>query len=94
MTLDLSKAFDTIDIHILQDKVTIHHNTGIIIKYISNYIKGRQRYTTYTNIKSKTRNFHCDIPQGGVLSPTLFNIYMSDLPQATTPNAKYQYLCR
>ena len=65
------------------------HNTNIpntILQYIANYIKGRKQYTLYNNYKSTLRNTKTGIPQGGVLSPTLFNIYTADLPTPTSPN--------
>ena len=40
-----------------------------------------QAYTLYNNTKSKRKTFKTGAPQGGVLSPTLFNIYTSDLPR-------------
>ena len=64
-------------------------NTNIpstILKYIANYIKGRKQYTPYNDYKSTLKNTKTGVPQGGVLSPTLFNIYTADLPTPTSPN--------
>ena len=52
---------------------------GTIIKFIANYMKGHKAYTTYRNHTS-SRKFKTGVPQGGVLSPTLFNIYTADIP--------------
>ena len=55
------------------------------MKLITNYIKGRKAYTTYRNHTSIQRQFKPGIPQGGVLSHTLFNIYTADLPPPIAP---------
>ena len=85
VALDMSKAFDTINIHTLIRKLLQTNIPGTIIKFIANYIKGRKAYTAYRNHTSKQRLFKTGIAQGGVLSPTLFNIYTSDLPPPCAP---------
>ena len=84
VALDMSKAFDTINIHTQMRKLLQTNIPGIIIKLIANFMKGYKAYTTYRNHTSR-RQFKTGIPQGGVLSPTLFNIYTSDLPPPSAP---------
>ena len=79
VALDMSKAFNTINIHTLIRKLLQTNIPGTIFKFMVNYIKGRKAYTTYRNHTSKQRQFKTGVPQGGVLSPTIFNIYISDL---------------
>ena len=76
VALDMSKAFDTINIHTLIRKLLQTNIPGTIIKFIT---KGRNAYTTYRNHTSR-RQF-----KTGVLSPTLFNIDTSDLPPPSAP---------
>ena len=88
VALDMSKAFYTINIHTLIRKLLQTNIPGTIIKFIANYFKGREAYTTYKNHTSR-RPFKTGVPQGGVLSPALINIYNSDLPP---PNAPVQVI--
>ena len=71
----MSKAFDTVNVHKLINKI---HDTNIpqnIQKFIANYLKGRK---AYSNSKSRQGLLKTGVPQGGVLSLTLFYIYTSD----------------
>ena len=80
----MSKAFDTINIHILIRKMLQTNIADTIMKFIPNYTKGRKAYTTYRNHTS-IRQFKTGVPQGGVLSPSLFNIHAADLPLSRAP---------
>ena len=62
VALDMSKAFDTINIHTLIRKLLQTNIPGTIIEFIANYIKGRKAYTTYRNHTSKQRQFKTDVP--------------------------------
>ena len=89
VALYTSKAFDTINIHTIIRKLLQTNSPGTIIKFIVNYIKGHKAYITYRNHTSRQRQFKTGVPQGGVLSHTLFNIYTSDLPP---PSASVQVM--
>ena len=78
----MSKIFDTINIHTLIRKLLQTKIPSTIIKFIANYIKA---YTIYSNHTSSQRQFKTDVPQGDVLSPTLFNIYTADIPPPRAP---------
>ena len=72
-------VFDTINIHTLIKKRLHPKIPCTTIKLFANYIKGRKAYTPYINHTFSQRQFKTGVPQGGVLSPTLFNIYTADL---------------
>merc|ERR1712035_112911 len=84
--IDISKAFDTVPRHLLINKIlnTIIHNN--IKKWLANFLSGRYGYTMYNSKSSRTRHYTNGAPQGSVLSPTLFNLYMHDIPLPTCPN--------
>ena len=67
----------------MQHDLTLNGPT--IIKLIANYTKGRKVYTAYRNHTSSQRYFKAGVPQGGVLSPTLFNMYTAGIPLPRTP---------
>ena len=85
VSLDMNKAIDKMNIHTLIRKLLQTKIPGTIIKFIANYIKGRKAYTTYINHTSSQRQFKTGVPQGGVLSPTLFNIYTENIPPPRPP---------
>ena len=77
--MDLSKAFDTIDHDILLAKLHHYGFRGISQDWFRNYLSNRKQFVVYNSGKSQYENIKCGVPQGSILGPLLFILYMNDI---------------
>ena len=81
--LDLSKAFDTLDHNILLEKLTYYGVSGMSNSLIKNYLTNRKQFVEFDGVKSDMLNISTGVPQGSVLGPLLFIIYLNDISKAS-----------
>jgi len=81
--LDLSKAFDTIDHHILLSKLSHYGFEPQALSLMESYLSERMQYVNYENTSSSKLPLSVGIPQGAILAPLLFAIYINDLPNVS-----------
>jgi retron-type reverse transcriptase len=82
--LDLSKAFDTLNHEILLAKLQHYGINGLALKWIKSYLLGRKQFVQFKESRSSEQTIVCGIPQGSILGPLLFILYINDISNAST----------
>ena len=84
--LDLRKAFDTVDHAILLMKLKALDLSQDVFRWFQSYLSDRQQLVDVSGTLSSHANISCGVPQGSILGPLLFLIYVNDMSSAVSNN--------
>ena len=77
--MDFAKAFDTVNHDILLSKLEYYGVKDIPLKWFKSYLQNRQQCVKVNSNIADFQTLLCGVPQGSVLGPSLFHIYVNDI---------------
>ena len=89
--VDLKKAFDTVDHNILLKKLDYYGVRGIANEWLASYLKNRKQFVSIGGHISSTQVIQTGVPQGSVLGPLLFLLYINDLNKSIKNLRAYHF---
>ena len=83
---DFAKAFDSVNHDLILHKLkTQYHIDGLLLKFISNYLKDRKQAVVIGNRKSSVCTVVSGVPQGSIIGPSLFILFLNDITDGLSP---------
>ena len=89
--LDMKKAFDTVDHEILLKKLMYYGFGGTVLAWFKNFLSDRYMCTRLNGEVSSLLSTYCGVPQGSILGPILFSIYINDINYACNLSVPYLF---
>ncbi len=90
--IDIKKAFDSINHRILLNKMNEQFGIfGVELKWFESYLTNREQQCNVNGELSSNKIITCGVPQGSILGPLLFLLYINDLPDCLKSTNPYMY---
>ena len=89
LAIDFSKAFDTVPHDLLLERLMETTLLSNVLRWLSCYLHGRSASCQYRQARSGFRSIGAGVPQGSVISPCLFNFFVSDYPRTADLHCSY-----
>ena len=89
--LDVRKSFDSVSHPVLMEKIEKTGIRGALYNWILDYLTNRYQYTDVNGLKSRIIIVEYGVPQGSLLGPRLFKIYVNDLPESVDEGVIYLF---
>ena len=85
--LDFSKTFDSVDLAILLQRLQAHVVSGSLLPWFKSYLSNRLQQMVIENVASEWSLMTSGVPQGSILGPLLYSVFINILPDTVWPNS-------